>query len=142
MIVKNIKSDLLQARKDKDFFKRGVLITLLGEVENVGKSAGNRKTTDEEANRVIKKFIKNIDINLKHVKDSTLLEKEKLLLEVYLPDQLSDEQLEKEISSIIIDFKNKEQRSPKVGEVMKKLKNQFGTIYDGKLASTMVRNLL
>jgi hypothetical protein len=51
-----IKKDSLLARKAKNKFESGILITLIGEIEAVGKNNGNRKTKEEETLKIIKKI--------------------------------------------------------------------------------------
>lgn len=140
MIVEDIKRAQISARKARDSFKTGVLTTLLGEVEKIGKDAGNRKTTDEESIRVIKKFVKNINETLKLTdRNNTALNQELEVLSEFLPDEISDEDLRNQIVIIINEMKMDES-NPKIviGPVMKILKSRVDN-FDGKTASTIIR---
>ena len=75
--VQNIKTALLNARKDKDSKLASLLSTLLSEVVKIGKDNGNRETTDQEAVSVLKYFIKNANQTitlLKGKKDTSGIE--------------------------------------------------------------------
>jgi len=132
--LQKIKSDNLQARKTKDKILSSLLTTLVGEIEIVGKNNGNRPTTEEEALKVIEKFKKNAQqtLELSHNND---LQSEIELYSSYLPELLSEEELRKMITNYI------ENGANNIGSIMKELK-QCGFQYDGKLASTIVKEML
>lgn len=144
MIVHTIKENLLEARKAKDSNLISILSTLLGEVSVIGKNDGNRETTDAEAIRVVKKFIKNIDDTTIHFEkestEYTNLIKEKEILQQYLPKQLTSE----ELIEIINQFLKQETITSlkQMGCVMKFLKENYNGRYDGKEASDIVKSLL
>lgn len=141
MLATQIKNDSFDARRARDTFKSGVLITLLGEVQRIGKDAGNRETTDDEAAKVIRKFIKGIDQTLALTdKNSDVLNKERVILDAYLPDVMSEEDLTNAIVIIINDLRNEKDRTKPVviGHVMKELKFSYEN-YDGKMASDIAR---
>ena len=86
---------------------------------------------------MIKKFIKNLDetilANLKLPNTNTaLLDREKEILEVYLPKQLSKEELTEIIKSL---------NTKNMGDIMKNLKENHAGLYDGKMASEIVKSL-
>lgn len=136
MIVEKLKSELLRARKEKNSSQISFYSTLLGEVENIGKSAGNRVTTDDEAVRHIKKWVANIEetIRLRGEGVATALLQEKVLCEQFLPAMLSVEELRGIISKLVAEGKNQ-------GEVMKHLKEVHPNKYDGKLASNIYKEI-
>ena len=87
MILEKIKKQQLQARKEKSPIV-GALTALMSEVAIVGKNNGNRETTDEEAVKVIKKFIKGINETIDLIKDPEKLKllemiKENIKLKIY-----------------------------------------------------------
>jgi len=144
MLTHQIKDDRLTAMKARNTFTTGVLTTLLGEVQRIGKDAGNRDTTDEEAIKVIRKFIKGIDQTLVLTdKNSEALNKERVILDAYLPDTMTEEDLTNAIVIIINDLRNEKDRTKPVviGHVMKELKVGYEN-YDGKLASQIARSQL
>ena len=103
-LLEIIKNDLTEARKSKKIKVSGVLSTLYSEASMVGKNDGNRETYDTEVIAKVKAFIKNIDETLKSLPaghpQGTELEKEKELLQKYLPQQIS----EKELKNIVADI--------------------------------------
>lgn len=144
-LIERIRKDQLQARKDKSP-NAALLTTLLGEASMVGKSAGNRESTDEEVTAVVKKFIKNARETLNALASqpgAPLMpyENEILVLESYLPEQLSKDQL---IVIIAEQFeKGLVEKGPKSkGLLMKYLKDNFAGQYDGKDAAAAIDEAL
>jgi len=146
MILQDIKKKQLQARKDKDKELTSILSSLLAEVSIVGKNNGNRETTNKEAVTVIKKFIKNAEYSIESLKNSNYentqdrieeLQNEISVYESFLPKQLSKVELEK----IIGLFLGKE-TNPNMGSVMKYLKENYNGLYNGKVASNLVKEIL
>lgn len=141
MIIDTIKEQLTFHRKARDTVIVGVLSTLFGEVERVGKDKGNRPTTDEEAIAIIKKFIANNEecaraqgYNL--VTDSILpvdlciLMAQNKIYETYLPKQLSDDDMRQIIA---------EQNLVGVPNVMKYFKATYNGQYDGGALSKIAK---
>jgi len=146
MILEKIKADNLTARKSKDKFTSGILTTLIGEIEMVGKNAGNRAPTDAEAVKVITKFQKGTkeNINLIMKRENTrgiiALEDEFSLYEKYLPKQFDEDELHLKISKIINDISATSMKD--MGNIMKTLKERYAGLYDGKLASKLIKEIL
>ena len=136
-----IKTSADKARKERNGETAIALMTLYSEAKMLGKNDGDRETTDEEVLQVIQRFIKNINELISHPCNDEFKEKasrEKILLESYLPSQLTEEELE-----III--KSECDAWPKqlsIGEIMVFLKANFVNQYDSKLASTVARKVL
>lgn len=152
-LLDSIKKDQLEARKAKNAVKASLLTTLLGEVQIVGKNDGNRETTDVETISIIRKFIKNINETLTHLSKQTespfqselgemkdKFTQEKEILEVYLPQQMSEGQLLKVLSLQIAEG-NLIQGASFKGQAMKYLKDNFAGTYDGKQASILIDSL-
>jgi len=142
MLINQIKSDALIARKARQTDTATLLTTLYSEASMIGKNAGNRESTDAEVLQVIEKFVKNANeiqnILLKKNKDVSHIENEILVLSRYLPQKMSYEELGHVIRGIIKGLT--EDKSPKLmGEVMGMLKILHGGQYDGKLASEIVK---
>ena len=142
MLINQIKSDALIARKARQANTATLLTTLYSEASMIGKNAGNRESTDQEVLQVIEKFVKNANevknILLKNNKDVSHIENEILVLSRYLPQKMSYEELGHVIRGIIKGLT--EDKSPKLmGEVMGMLKILHGGQYDGKLASEIVK---
>lgn len=141
-LIQQIKQDQLAARKSKDAVASSLLTTLIGEAEMVGKTAGNRETTDEEVIAVVKKFVKNINETVVVVtKSETIadLVKERQLLEKYLPLQLTRLDIEKFLAKT----KHEISAGPKdMGKLLATLKATYPGQYDGKMASEVAKALL
>ncbi len=152
-VIEKIKNHQLKAREAHNKKVTGSLTALLSEIYVVGKTAGNRETTPAEALVVITKFLKNVKETIALVsKDTTMdqeikdtkiedLKAEVKLYESYLPKQLTEAQL-KFIINDLIDYFKKEAMSINMGVIMKFLKENHGGLYDGKLASSLVRELI
>jgi uncharacterized protein YqeY len=147
-LIETIKKDQLQARKNKDSFAATALTTLIGEAEMIGKNDGNRQSTDEEVVGVVGKFVKNINDTIKELNkkggDNTArvadLEKEKTILNAYMPKQLTEDELRAEMQKLIAEFSLS---GPKgMGVLMKELKARFNGAYDGTLASKVAKEVL
>lgn len=143
-LLAQIKQDQLSARKAKESLKATLLTTLIGEATSIGKNDGNRDSTDAEVTATIKKFIKNIN-ELLSVTQSDSAVAEKAILEQYLPNQLSEEQLQILIEGIVITCSADTPTGPirpKIGDVVKRLKAQYDGQYDGAVASRIIKAVL
>lgn len=136
MIVQKLKSLLLQARKDKNSAHVTFYSTLIGELVNIGKSNGNRETTDDEAVKHIRKWVNNIDETIKARGGvCTELLQERKMCEQFLPSMLEEDLLRYIIKEAVARLGNNQ------GAVMKYLKEIYPNQYDGKLASTIFKEL-
>ena len=137
-LIDTIKADQLQARKLRESLKATLLTTLIGEAEVIGKNDGNREVTDAEVVAVIKKFIKGIDETLRYLGDnapsqSQVVQSEKDMLEVYLPKQMTYEEILGAIHPVLFGTK---------GQIMSHLKKNYEGQYDGKLAAKVIDELV
>lgn len=148
-MLSKIKAAQLQARKNRDAVTSSLLTTLIGEAEMVGKNA-NRVTTDDEVIAVIQKFIKNINETVAALSAQPaiatgdrlkVLQAERAELETFLPKQLTADELTDQVHAIIAGLLGMKS-TINVGDVMGVLKNRFAGRYDGKMASTIVKNLV
>jgi uncharacterized protein YqeY len=146
-LLDEIKAAQLIARKAKDTVKSSVLTTLIGEVTTIGKNAGNRLPTDDEVIAVVRKFISNITDTLSKlssdIPEQTKLNlmAEKAILEMLLPPQLSVEQITNEVHSIVatipVDITPRH-----IGQVLKVLKDKYGSAIDMGVASAIVKKVI
>jgi uncharacterized protein YqeY len=142
MLQNKIKNDQLNARKNRDRLRANILTTLYSEVSIIGKNEGNRSTTDKEALKKINYFLKNAKENLEKIKDGRVISyperTSEIRLEIeiyesYLPTQLSDDEILKELDTCIgLGIDN-------IGAIMKHFKTNFAGLYDGKKLSSMVK---
>lgn len=133
MLIEKIKTDIVTAMKDKDIIKRDLLRTLSGDCCKENKFPDNNKVVS-----VIKKFIKNIEecLNVANLEQSNKLNKEILILNSYLPKQLSETDLRFHIIQAKING-NKD-----IGSIMKYLKSKFSNNFDGKRAGEIIKEEL
>ena len=137
VLINTIKDDLTTLRKEaSDKHAISLLTTLYSEAANVGINDGKRLSTDDEVVKVIKKFIKDIDICLQHATDKESYLKEKAILEKYLPKQLSDD----ELKTAIITFVTSMGQTSKA-DIMKYLKSAYNGKYDGRSASNIIDSI-
>lgn len=146
-MIEDIKADQLKARKNKNVICANLLTTLLGEASAIGKSDGNRETTDLEVIQTIKKFVKNSRDFLKmvdtHSSQALVLITEIAILEEYLPIQLTAACLREIVMAVIEEDIEMSNKSPKnVGALMKYLAINFPGQYDGQVASDVVKELM
>lgn len=140
-LLDRIKQDQLSARKAKNALAASLLTTLIGEAAMIGKNDGGRDTTDAEVQAIIKKFVKGMDETLNYLAGSNdevskTVIAEKAILTNYLPKQMDEAELTTAIKAIIADI------GPNLGKVMGELKARHGGVYDGKMASTLVKALV
>jgi hypothetical protein len=143
-LLDTIKAAQLQARKVRNPVATALLTTLIGEAVNVGKSNGNRDTTDSEVMAVIKKFIANATETMAAVKDLpqevTKAMTEIAILQSFLPQQLSAMDLEAAIDASIV--LNSAVSIKDMGKVMKSLKEKYDGQFDGGAASAIIKKKL
>jgi len=139
-LIQTIKKDQLTARKEKSW-KAQALTTLLGEAAMIGKNDGNRETNDVECIYIIKKFIKNMNETAKlcGMDDHTTMEID--MLSSYLPKGMDNKALVCSVNSIILERIGTD--SPhNMGTVMKRMKELYDGLYDGRELSGIVKELL
>lgn len=125
-IQEQIKADFVSAMKEQNKEIKLLLSVVIGEMDRV-----NKVLTDEQVISVVKKMIEG-------AKTTNNLD-EVAILEKYLPKQLSEEQLNGLISALI--FSNN-YTAKDMGKIMSSLKESHAGQYDGKLASSLVKELL
>lgn len=144
MLIKKIADKSLELRKLRDpiavFYT-----TILSDTKMLGKNEGNREPTDDDALRIIRKYLKSNDDtinlckenNVSVIPEKVLVEREVLLS--LLPQVASDEEMITVINSTLgngpVDIKQ-------MGRVMAALKTEFKTSLDPKRASDLVRGIL
>lgn len=117
----HLKNAILTSNTDL----KSLLRVLIGEFNRVDKIVG-----DEKVVSIIKKMIDNAKLvgNLNEV----------TILETYLPKQLNEDQLKTLIVQLVEEKKYTSMKD--MGKIMSDLKNDFAGQYDGKIASTLIKN--
>jgi uncharacterized protein YqeY len=141
-LLARIKGDQLTARKGKMAMVAALLTTLIGEAEAIGKNAGNRATTDDEVLALIAKFIKNLDETIRLLPDTDERKLsaicERTCLMQYQPRQLTEAELKDHVRAIHAGLVGMNGGAT-MGDIMLVLKKRFAGLYDGKLASAIVK---
>lgn len=136
-LMEKIKADQLSFRKQRQTVEASVLTTLIGESAAIGKNKGNRETTDTEVVAVVKKFIDNNNATIKLLvggdsgdqEQTEILVKENAALQVYLPKQMSDEEIRAALATC----------SKELGKIMAHFKTAFPGMYDAGKVSTLAK---
>lgn len=156
MLIEQIKAAQIAARKAKSAVEATLLTTLLGEANMVAKNAQRETPTDDEVQEVVRKFLKgnrdtqtalqiaSADQAAEHpayissdvCERLRVAKEEEKILNEYLPQQLSDDQLLQAVQNAIA------AGHKAIGPVMGYLKSNHEGLYDGKKARTMIEDAL
>ena len=139
MLLDRIKADRLAAMKERDELRKNLLGTLV--------AAASRETKipdDSAVLRAIRSFLVSLEETIGLVEDrggdAGQQRTEKAILEAYLPQGLSESELEASIAEIVAGLPD---RSPKaMGQVMAALKARHGEALDPRAASARVKAAL
>lgn len=144
-MFEKITKDLTEAMKAKDTFRTSVLRMLKSALKN---EEINKKSplTDDEVLAIIKKQVKTrkdsmneyASYNRMDLADS--LQKEIDILNEYLPEELSDEELEKIVKEAIT--KVKAESIKQMGMVIKTISSEYGARCDMAKVSKLVKEKL
>ncbi len=146
MIIEQIKKEQLEARKAKNTIKTNLYTTLLGEIQTavIGTSGSvstkqDNNVTDDVVIKVINKFIKNIKETLSLRPDDFTATTELTLLETFLPQKLSEEELKQIVANLKIAAGTKT-GGALLGFVMAELKKSYSNLYDASIVRTLVES--
>ena len=144
-MFEKITKDLTEAMKAKDTFRTSVLRMIKSALKN---EEINKKSplTDDEVLAIIKKQVKTrkdsmneyASYNRMDLADS--LQKEIDILNEYLPEELSDEELEKIVKETIT--KVKAESIKQMGMVIKTISSEYGARCDMAKVSKLVKEKL
>ncbi len=144
-LKERINQDLKVAMKDKDTKKRDALRLLTSAMKQIEVDE-RKELSDEDIIKIIQKQIKQRNDSIAQYKQAgrdDLVAKEQTEIkyyEIYLPKQLDDKELEKEIKNII--EKVGAQSLKEMGKVMGAATKQLAGKADGKRISETVKKLL
>ncbi len=146
MIIEQIKKEQLEARKAKNTIKTNLYTTLLGEIQTAVIGTSNsvdvkqtNNITDDVVIKVINKFIKNIKETLSLRPDDFTATTELTLLETFLPQKLSEEELKQIVANLKIAAGTKT-GGALLGFVMGELKKGYPNLYDASIVRTLVES--
>lgn len=140
-----IKTDLVSAMKGHDTFKVSVLRMLKSELQLESINL-KKELTDDEIMAVIKRNVKKRKDAIEEFKKYEKTEEieknntEINILESYLPEQLSDEEITRAVVDAINELKPESIKD--MGHVMKYLTEKIGTVADMGKVSAQVKSKL
>lgn len=140
-----INEDVKEAMKNKDAQKRDALRMLTSAMKQVAVDE-KKELSDEDAVKIIQKAIKQREDAATQYRDGgreELASKEEAEIEIfktYLPAQLSDEELEEKLKSIIESLGATSMKD--MGKVMGVATKELGSSADGKRINMVVKKLL
>lgn len=143
-LEERIQKDLVEAMKAHQENTVAALRLIKTAIQNEKVSGTYHELSDDDIVKIIQKLVKqhqeSIDIYTQAGRDE-LAEKEKLEMDVlqkYLPQMLTHEQLMFEIDTLFYELDVKSMKD--MGRLMKALAEKFPNQYDGKSASTYIKN--
>jgi uncharacterized protein YqeY len=129
-----IKKDMMIAMREKNTVARDILRVLRGEIQrNEQSKKGKLELSDADIIQIIKKMIDNME----HIGGE---DDEIKVLEVYLPKQMTEEEITHKVKEVINDNDIENMRG--MGVIMAHFKNKYDGTYDGRMLSVIVKTLL
>ena len=144
-LKQKLADDLKIAMKSGDLNQKTTIRTLRSEIRKA-EIDGGHELTNEEVLDVISKQAKQRRDSIEQYQKAgrmDLLEQEQqelMVIESYLPQQLSDDEITAKAKVVIINLQAKDMKA--MGLVMKHLTSDLKGVADGKRISNIVRKLL
>lgn len=146
MLEEKFNEELKTALKGRDAVKASVIRMLKADIGNTAIRSGKNTLTDEEIIKVIQKQIKQHQDSIEQFKNGNrqdLVDKESKELDIlkgYVPEQVSDAELESAVKAVIEELKavSKKEMGLVIKAVLEKLKGRA----DGRRVSQIAQNLL
>lgn len=140
-----IFNDMKVALKENEKLKLSTLRLIRAAIKNTEISKKDKLTEDEIIGIIsnhLKKLEESLDLFIKGQRPELVdkAKKEIKIIKEYLPEQLSEEEVEKIVKETIIkfEFKGLQDIGPAMREIMSQLKGKT----DGKIVNKMVRDFL
>ena len=132
LLKETINADFMKAFKAKKMELKSFLGTLKGEIQTAEKNSMVENLSDEEVIKILNKFAKNCKENIRLANDEKS-KVELVVIESYLPKQLSSEEIQSKIESLVASgVKN-------IGQI----KKEFSALpSDKKIVSEMAKKAL
>lgn len=138
-LKEKINKDYIEAFKSKNVVAKNLLSVIKGEIQTMEKNTTVENLSDEDVIKILNKSVKSLKETLISLNDSESVEKiltiknELVIVDSYLPKQLSVEEIQSKIDSLVSSgMKN-------MGMIMK----EFNSLpADKKLVSEMVKKSL
>ena len=143
---KRIQSDLVAAMKEKNVIKLASIRAIKTAITVAKTAPGAGEITDQDIIKIIQKLVKQRKESAQQYNDAGRFDlaanelAELEIMEVYLPKQLSEIELEVELAKIIVEVGATKPQD--MGKVMGVATKRLAGLADGKAISTMVKKLL
>lgn len=146
-LLQRIKAAQLEARKSRDALTATLLTTVIGEAVMVGKSDGNRESTDAEVLQVLRKFEKGMNESIGYLQNTdnkealAVVQAELEIIRKFMPTKISDAQVQQDIVEVVKRL-NLPWEQKSMGAVVKELKSKYGEQFDGQQVSGQFKLLM
>ena len=143
---KRIQSDLVAAMKEKNVIKLASIRAIKTAITVAKTAPGAGEITDQDIIKIIQKLVKQRKESAQQYNDAGRFDlaanelAEAEIMEVYLPKQLSEIELEVELAKIIVEVGATKPQD--MGKVMGVATKRLAGLADGKAISTKEKKLL
>jgi uncharacterized protein YqeY len=144
MLKEKIQSDFVSAMKEKNVISKTALSGLKSKITEAEKSNGNQPLNDNEIIKVITSCIKQRKQSVEEFTKGNRLDlaenelNEIKVLEVYLPKQMTEEEIETEVKIIMDTISDKSNVQRLVGQTI----GQFNKKFTGTADISIVKNII
>ena len=145
MLKEKLLEDLKQAMKEKNVIRKNVVQMVRAAILQVEKDK-LIEVTDEQIVEIIAKEAKKRKDSIADYEKSgrqdllDQIKQEIAILEEYLPEQLSEQEIEEKVKAIITNLEASSMKD--MGKVMKTAKEELGASADGKTINEIAKKLL
>ena len=144
-MIKQIEKDIISALREKDKDRLKVLRSLKSAIKYKEIELGKKLSEDiiisvlkgqvKSREQAVELYIRGDRLELAEIET-----KEIEIIESYLPEPMSESEIEKEVDNTISELNAESMKD--MGRVMKALKEKLGSRADGKVLSIIVKNKL
>jgi uncharacterized protein YqeY len=131
-LKEKINADFMTAFKSKNMVAKSILSVVKGEIQTVEKNTGSDNLSDAEVIKILTKTVKSLKETISLTND----EKSKIelsIVEVYLPKQMSKEEVTAKVTELVNSGINQ------IGAIMK----EFSTLpADKKMVSEVIKEIV
>lgn len=137
-ILTQLKKESLRLRKERNPLAASITFAI-SEIDRVGKNAGNRDTTEDEAIKAVQKLVSTLRDNLQYnltEADREATEAQIAILSAVLPTMLTDDETASALRAVMESTADKSK-----GSVMKTLREIYGARIDLKKVGTLMKDM-
>lgn len=145
MLKEKLLSDMKESMKNKETVRKNVIQMIRASILQIEKD-NQKEVNDDEIIQIIAKEAKKRKDSLADYEKSgredliSEIKEEIKIIDEYLPEQLSTEEIEKKVAEIISEIGATSMKD--MGAVMKAAKEKIGASSDGKTINEVVKKLL